>query len=381
MEGDRPGRATITHAGGAAPLSVQRLQVNALEGPAAGRTWTVEETRATLGSHPRCDLVIDDPTVSRFHCEIRIDERRARVRDLDSRNGTLVDGVEVVDAWLRDGSRLRLGRTLLRIDHGEGAVDLQLSPRSAFGGLAGGSPLMRRLFERLERAAASDATVLLEGETGTGKTLAARAIHEHSARRGGPFVVLDCGAVPATLLESELFGHERGAFTGASARRTGVFEEASGGTLFLDEIGELPLELQTKLLGALENRSVRPVGGGAPVAVDVRVVAATNRDLRAEVNGGRFRPDVYYRLAVITVVLPALRERPGDVPAVAEQLLRSLGAEQGRIDALLTEELVTRMQQAAWPGNVRELRNYLERCLAFDEVAPLAEGGEAAGAG
>jgi DNA-binding NtrC family response regulator len=251
---------------------------------------------------------------------------------------------------------------------------LPISSRTDFGGLVATSAAMRTVFGRLEKAAASDATVLLLGETGVGKSQAALALHRESARRAGPFVIVDCGAIPANLLESELFGHERGAFTGADSRRIGAFEEAHGGTLFLDEIGELPRDLQPKLLGVLESRSIRRVGASGTRAVDVRLVAATNRDLRQEINDGRFRADLFFRLAVIQVSLPSLRERPEDIPTLAEKVLRSLGADSARIERLMQPAFVAQLSASAWPGNVRELRNYLERCLVFDETP--SPGGE-----
>ena len=251
-----------------------------------------------------------------------------------------------------------------------GAFARSSSP-AAFGPLRGTSSAMQETCHLLERAAASAATTLLEGETGTGKSVAALAIHRSSDRAAGPFVVVDCGAIAPTLLESELFGHERGAFTGAEARRIGAFEEASGGTLFLDEVGELSPALQPKLLGALENRSIRRVGGVGATRVDVRVVAATNRELRRETSAGHFRLDLYYRLAVIRIEMPALRERPEDIPAIARRLLQELGASERVIEAFLGREVLERLSRSGWPGNVRELRNYLERCLALGGVVPL----------
>jgi DNA-binding NtrC family response regulator len=369
------GRATEADVGASLgrPAAVRRIIVSVVDGPAKGKSWESEADVATLGSHPSCDLVLDDPTVSRFHCEIRIDGHHAVVRDKGSRNGTTVDGVPVVEAFLRDGSTLRLGRSVLRVDYGAAKARLALSNQTEMGSLVGVSIAMRATFALLERAAASDATVLLEGETGTGKTASARAIHERSARSAGPFVIVDCGAIPATLLESELFGHERGAFTGATERRIGAFEEATGGTLVLDEIGELPLDLQPKLLGVLESRTMRRVGANTVHDVDARIVASTNRDLRAEVNAGRFRSDLYYRLAVVKIAQPPLRERPEDVPILADRILRSLGADETRVRELLSPELVLRMRYSPWPGNIRELRNYLERCLVFDEALPLGD--------
>ena len=225
----------------------------------------------------------------------------------------------------------------------------------------------------MEKAAASDATVLLEGETGTGKGQAAEAIHHASARAGKPFVVVDCGAIPANLLESELFGHEKGAFTGAQAKRAGAFEETAGGTIFLDEIGELPLDLQPKLLRAIENRHVRALGTSVYRPVDVRIIAATNRDLRAEVNQSRFRADLFFRLSVVRIVMPPLRQRPEDMELLVRKLLRGLGAGEAILARFCAPDFVAGLSRSAWPGNVRELRNYLERCLVFEEPMPLSE--------
>lgn len=235
----------------------------------------------------------------------------------------------------------------------------------------GESDAMRSTFALLEKTAASDATLLLEGETGTGKTLAARSVHQNSSRKNGPFIVVDCGAIPANLLESELFGHERGAFTGASSQRIGALEEANGGTLFLDEIGELPLDLQPKLLGALEGRWVRRVGSNKTVALDIRLVVATNRNLREEVDAGRFRSDLYYRFAVVNVELPPLRRRLADISTLARNILLSLGAASSQVDSMMQSGLRERLADSSWPGNVRELRNYLERCLVFESVLPV----------
>jgi DNA-binding NtrC family response regulator len=209
--------------------------------------------------------------------------------------------------------------------------------------------------------------------------VAAESIHQESTRAAGPFVVIDCSAIPRELLESELFGHERGSFTGATQRRTGAFEEAHGGTVFLDEIGELPLQLQPKLLRVLEAREVRRVGATSVTPIDVRVIAATNRDLRGEVNGARFRSDLYFRLAVLKVALPPLRSRPDDLPALVDHFLVQLGAARHTAEALRAPEFQARLAAAAWPGNVRELRNYLERCLVFEEPPPIGEGADAPG--
>ncbi len=230
---------------------------------------------------------------------------------------------------------------------------------------------MRQLFDLLERAAASDATVLLEGETGTGKEVSAVSIHESSARSTGPFIVVDCGAIPAQLLESELFGYERGAFTGAVSARTGAFEAANGGTIFLDEIGELSLDLQPKILRALEGRHVKRVGSNNYVPVDVRVIAATNRNLKNEVAAKRFRSDLYYRLAVLNVRLPPLRERIDDLPALVNDALAHLGMSDEAVAPLRTQQFMDTLVHYSWPGNVRQLRNYVERRVALGESISL----------
>ncbi len=230
---------------------------------------------------------------------------------------------------------------------------------------------MQELFAMLRKAASSDITVLLEGETGTGKEVAAHAIRHSSVRAKKPFVVLDCSAIPENLIESELFGHERGAFTGAVQTHVGAFEEAHGGTLFLDEMGELPSDLQPKLLRALEDRTSRRIGGKHRISVNIRVIAATSRDLRREVNEGRFRADLYYRLAVLRVPLPSLRQRPEDLSDLAQHFLSQLGASPAQLATLASREVLERLAKQPWPGNVRELRNYLERCIVLDSEPPM----------
>ena len=334
--------------------------------------------RCTVGVHERNDLVLADPTVSRFHAELQIRAEGPYLRDVGSRNGTFVDGVRVDGAWLRDGSTLRIGKTKLTFRVLRGQNRVKVSARDHFGTMYGTSLAMRRLFALLEKVAPSDATVLLTGETGTGKEEAALSLHGQSRRAEGPFQTLDCAAIPASLLESELFGHEEGAFTGATASRQGVFEAAHGGTLFLDEIGELPLNMQPALLRVLEAREVRRVGANQRRPVDVRVVAATHRDLREEVSAGRFREDLYYRLAVFTVFIPPLRDRPEDIVGLADVLLARLGLERPEIDEALGGTLKTELLRGQWRGNVRELRNYLSRFAVLGEASEL--GPPAAGA-
>ncbi len=365
----------------AVPPQLQRFRLVALDGGGHAGPWESSGERLTIGSHPSNDVVLDDPTVSRFHCEIKVTPRGAWLSDLGSSNGTTLDGVRVGTACLRAGSVIRLGRMALSFAPVESIAQVRHSTATQFGSLVGVSWPMRAAFFMLERAAATDATVLIEGETGTGKEGAAESIHTCSARADKPFIVIDCGALPAQLLESELFGHERGAFTGATNTRHGAFEAANGGTLFLDEIGELPLDLQPKLLRALEKREVRRLGANEYRAVDVRIVAATNRDLRALVNEGTFRSDVYYRLAVLRLTLPPLRERTEDLPTLVQCLAQRLGIAEALIGELLSKEMLERMTKAAWPGNVRELRNFVERCAVMQQPLPIESASQTGNAG
>jgi two-component system, NtrC family, response regulator GlrR len=348
------------------------LELRVISGPDQGTLFRARGDRLVIGVHPRADLVLTDGTVSRFHCEIAIEAERVAVRDLGSKNGTQLDGVSMEKAYARIGSRLRLGQSEVEILLGREPVSIELLTDRQFGAMVGDSVPMRQAFALLKKAAESDATLLISGETGTGKELAAEAVHASSSRSAGPFVIVDCGAIPANLIESELFGHEKGAFTGATSAREGAFEAARGGTIFLDEIGELELELQPKLLRVLERKHVKRVGGNQHLPVDARVIAATNRSLQAEVNERRFRADLFYRLAVVEVRIPALRERPEDIPLLVERILESMGAlEKSEARVLESESARRALMQNPWPGNVRELRNYVERTLALADPGPL----------
>ncbi|MGZ3446936.1 MAG: sigma 54-interacting transcriptional regulator [Myxococcaceae bacterium] len=375
---ERDAHATATYGVSRPNLvpDVRRFRLRVVDGPGAGQTFESTGERTSIGSHPLNDVLLDERTVSRFHCELVVDEKGVWARDLGSRNGTDLDGVLIKEAAVKNGSLLKLGRMQLRFEFSGEKTKLQLSEQPRFGSLVGSSVAARMSFALMERAAASDVTVLLEGETGTGKSQAAESIHRQSARRDHAFLVVDCGALPPNLLESELFGHEKGAFTGAVTRRVGVFEEARGGTVFLDEVGELPLELQPKLLRVLESRDIRRLGTNVHTPVDVRIVTATNRDLRAEVNAGRFRSDLYFRLAVVKIPLPPLRQRSDDIPAIVEKLLSGLGSDARVKATLLDPAFVVQLQRAAWPGNIRELRNHLERCVVLQETLLPGEGEE-----
>jgi transcriptional regulator with GAF, ATPase, and Fis domain len=314
-----------------------------------------------IGKAKDNDLVVSDDTVSRHHLELVRTERGLEVRDLGSTNGVRIGGARVSEAIVEPGTIVRVGEIdlLVRVEPGGVAIAPSSEPR--FGLAIGHGLAMRRIFGILERVARTEATVLLLGETGTGKDVLARSLHVASGRATGPFEVLDCGAVAPNLIESELFGHERGAFTGAITAHAGAFERAASGTLFLDELGELPLELQPKLLRVLEAREFRRLGGSRTVATDVRVVAATTKDLLREVRRGKFREDLYFRLAVVPIAVPPLRERLDDLPALATKLLEDLAKTNGHASVSLSNEALAELRGHDWPGNVRELRNVLER--------------------
>jgi two-component system, NtrC family, response regulator GlrR len=351
-------------------IRYRRFSLKVVAGPDEGAQAVSAGEEATIGTEPGNDLVLSDRTVSRHHLAIRAGARGFELTDLGSTNGTILGGYRVFSALLEPGALVGLGRTTVKFDASDDQVREDLSLRESFGRAIGASAAMRRVFSVLERFAPADGTILLEGETGTGKEILAEAIHEESPRRAGPFVVVDCGAIPPTLIESELFGHARGAFTGAVEHRVGAFESARGGTLFLDEIGELPLASQPALLRALEDRTCKRVGDDRRIHIDVRVVAATHRDLRHEVNRSRFRADLFYRLAVLRVRVPALRERRDDIAL----LVRHFHAQLAGGD-VLPDDLVTALARQDWPGNVRELRSAVQRAVILGDASGWADGG------
>jgi DNA-binding NtrC family response regulator len=360
------GLAMTTTRGRTAPRSFQ-LQVLG-QGTEAVRPVALGARPVVVGAHASCDLVLGDPKVSRKHAEISVVPDGIRIKDLGSTNGTWWQGTKVGELVVPPGATVQFGGTPVRIAASD-APSLPPSERDQFGQMAGKSLGMRELFAVLEMAAPTDATVLIEGESGTGKELAARAIHDASNRASGAFVVVDCSAISEQLVDSHLFGHVRGAFTGADRERKGAFVEASGGTLFLDELGELPLAAQAKLLRVLEAQTVQPVGADRPVTVDTRVVAATHRDLARMVAAKEFRFDLFYRLAVVHVALPPLRERLEDLPHLIATFYKRRGTEPGPIDG----ENLDRLRRHAWPGNVRELRNVLERAWALSPSGGFRE--------
>jgi len=326
----------------------------------AGQAVPLGARAVIVGAHSSSDLVLSDPQVSRRHAEIAMTPDGVRIRDLGSTNGTWWQGTRIGEVVVPAGATVKFGETQVRIAAAD-APSLPPSDRDHFGQMAGNSVAMRELFAVLEMASPSDATVLIEGESGTGKELAAQAIHDASVRAAGPFIIVDCSAISENLIDSHLFGHVKGAFTGAERDRKGAFVEASGGTLVLDELGELPLSAQAKLLRALEAQTVQPVGADRPVKVDTRVIAATHRDLARMVAAKEFRFDLFYRLAVVHIALPPLRDRLEDLPHLIATLYKRRGGDPGPIDG----DNLDKMRRYAWPGNIRELRNVLERAWAL----------------
>jgi DNA-binding NtrC family response regulator len=338
-----------------------RCQLVVVDGADRGRACRLGEREVEVGTAAGAALVLSDDRVSARHLAVRADGARFVVRDLGSTNGTWYEGSRVSEVTVPAGTTLLVGRTALRIEAEAQPLDLPPSQARRFGELVGESLAIREVFAVLERVAGSDATVLVEGETGTGKEWVARALHDASPRRKKPFVTVDCGALPEAMLDSELFGHVPGAYTGATQRRDGMLVRADGGTLFLDELGRISPTVQARLLRVLEERVVRPLGGDRERAIDVRVIAASRDDIDAEVAAGRFRPDLLYRLAVVRVGLPPLRTRREDLPLLVRELLRRRGlADEAPAGAQL-ERLIAH----AWPGNVRELRNVLDRAIAL----------------
>jgi transcriptional regulator with GAF, ATPase, and Fis domain len=367
-----PGEATtVAHqlASPVAQLQLRRMRV--IEGPDAGAEFALDPnapSRLLLGTSPACSIRLTDSTVSRRHAALEPVGQRYRLTDLGSTNGTFVDGVAIVEVFLRGGEVVRIGSSTLRAEEdreAEGAAESAPLPSAMrFGRVLGASVAMRRLYPLCERVAKSAVPVIIEGETGTGKEVLAESLHQLSGRKG-PFVVFDCTSISPNLMEATLFGHEKGAFTGAVASQIGLFEEANGGTLLIDEIGDLDLPLQAKFLRVLDRGELRPVGGRRSIQVDVRVLAATRRDLDKAVAAGHFRDDLFHRLAVARVELPPLRERHGDTLLLARHFAKEMA---GGAD-VLTPEILARFSEYSWPGNIRELRNAVARIVALGDSA------------
>ena len=351
--------------GKATSIEFPKCSLSVKSGPDAGKDVRVETATIKIGTSPACQLTLTDGTVSREHCEIRLGEEGYLLRDLGSTNGTHLAGSRVKEVWLAPGSLFSVGSTVLEFRPLDERVEVMLSEKDRFGTVLGRSLKMREIFHFLEKIASKDVTVLLTGETGTGKEILAESIHEESTRRGAPFITVDCGAIPDNLVESELFGHMKGSFTGATADRIGAFEEADRGSIFLDEIGELPQEQQAKLLRVIEKKEIKRIGENETRRTDVRIIAATNRSLPEEVEAGRFRKDLYYRLSVVEIAIPPLRDRPDDVPMLADHILALLSERAKKPRPRLAQDAVEILQRHPWPGNVRELRNVLEKTFAL----------------
>jgi two-component system, NtrC family, response regulator GlrR len=355
-------------------LVERTFRLRVVSGPDAGKEHVLDEGTTMVGTHADNDLVLTDATVSRYHLEIRVRRDGIEVRDLDTTNGTKHGGARVGSVVLSGAARLRLGKhTEMDVEPVDISVELETWHGDRFGDVLGTTPPMQRLFSLLAKAAPTEATIMLQGETGTGKEAIAEAVHKASRRAKGPFIVVDCGSIPHELIASELFGHAKGSFTGAGSDKQGLIEAANHGTLFLDEIGELALDLQPQLLRVLDRRQVRRVGETQSVDVDIRVIAATHRDLRAMVKTGQFREDLYYRLAVVATFVPPLRDRKADIPALAAHFADRMGRGGFAQSAALLEQL----ERHDWPGNVRELRNVVERALSLGAaaLADLADSG------
>ncbi len=345
------------------------MRITVISGSDAGLVKSIAQRAAIIGRSQAADLRLTDPTVSSFHAEVCAADAGVLVRDLESRNGTMYAGARLVKAIVPSGSTLEVGSSLVRVEV-DAPFEATIHELPAFGELRGKSVGMREMFSTLSRLARTDISVMIEGETGTGKELAARAVHDASAYASGPFVVLDCTAIPASLAESTLFGHEKGAFTGANERRVGIFEAAEGGTVFLDEVGELPLELQPKLLRVLERREVVRVGSTQTRPIQVRVLCATWRDLRMMINAAKFREDLYYRLAQARVSIPPLRDRRDDISVLVYHFLQKLPANTQGARAIGPEAL-QELSRREFPGNVRELKSTVERAAMMAEGAVI----------
>ncbi|MBF0105077.1 MAG: sigma 54-interacting transcriptional regulator [Deltaproteobacteria bacterium] len=327
------------------------------------RIQKIKTNCIVIGTADDCDVILKDDFVSKKHVELRQSDAGFRVIDLGSTNGTLVRGAQIKECYVREKEEIMIGKSQITIHfEKESESDLVPSTEPVFCGIVGESQAMRLLFNKIQKVAETDMTALVQGETGTGKELVARAIHDLSARRNNPFVVINCGAIAATLIENELFGHERGAFTGADTRRVGAFEQSDQGTLFLDEIGELPLSLQSKVLRVLEYQTLRRLGGQGEIKVNVRIIAATHQNLKSMIARGLFREDLFYRLFVLPLEIPPLRARIEDIGVLAACFLKALSGGQ---NMTIEEQSIEKLKAHVWPGNVRELKNTMMRALAF----------------
>ncbi len=361
-------------------VEYQKTRLLVTSGPDAGRSLEIAGTPVSIGTAQENDLVLSDDTVSRRHCEVIPSANGIRIRDDGSTNLVVVGGVLVADATFNGAFQVQLGDTVITVTPLMETVYREQLDTDRFGDLLGKAPPMQELFADLERIAPTELSLLIEGETGTGKELVAESVHRASRRADGPFVIFDCSSVAASLAESDLFGHDLGAFAGVVEARLGIFEQAQGGTVFLDELGELPKELQAKLLRVIEKREIRRTGGSRTIAIDVRLISATKRNLRAEVQRGSFREDLYFRVAGARVHVPPLRERMSDLPLLIRNFLAA--CQPPRTLNEVPEHLWEMLRSYRWPGNVRELRNAVQRMLVTPErvLEPETDSLEAAAA-
>lgn len=352
-------------------IRVQKNKLLVISGPLQGSEYVVNKEVFSIGSGKQNDLSLADSTISKRHCEISMDnDGQYTIKDLDSTNGTFVGGVRVNSAFLHPGAEFQIGKTKIIFCPLQESHEIPLSANESFGEMLGKSTTMRRIFKVAETYAPSEATVMITGETGTGKEILAEEIHKHSPRKDKPYIVIDCAAMSKDLVESELFGHVKGAFTGANADRKGAFENADGGTVFLDEIGDLSQDLQPKLLRVLEKREIKRVGDNKVRKIDVRIICATNRYLDREVNAGRFREDLYYRLSVVKIEIPPLRRRKDDIPMLVRKFVSDIHGDGAIKDLADLDENISLLKNHDWPGNVRELRNLVEAAF-YSQVRPI----------
>lgn len=368
--GGREGTKTVYLSTPVETIKAPKFQLTVVKGPDKGLEISWDSLVLRGGSAPDNDLELNDDTVSRNHFRIELDRKGYRLKDLDSKNGVSIDSVSVVDGYLPPSCKIFVGDTVLKYKQAREVVDVEVATGTRLGAMVGKSAQMRHLFALLQRVARTEATVLVEGASGTGKELSAEALHDLSPRAKGPYVILDCSAIPESIIESELFGHIKGAFTGAVASRKGGVENASGGTLFLDEIGELPLTLQGKVLRLIEKKEIKPVGGDTLRRADARIVAATNKNLKEEVAKGNFREDLYFRLAVFKLRIPPLRERKEDIEPLVEHFLEYFSTRDNR-QYTVPHTFMSKLMTYNFPGNVRELRNMLERACLLSEGVEL----------
>jgi len=355
---------------------LHKAKLVVIDGPDEGEEYTLDSSKTYVGRAAVNDITLSDQSVSGTHFVIRAEEDGFLLEDAGSTNGTILAGCDVEQIWLAAGTSFRAGNTTFKLEPLDDVVDIPLSDDEHFQGVIGRSPAMREVFATCNKVAPSELTCLITGETGTGKERIAQAIHDASRRCDEPYVVLDCSAIPKDLMESYVFGHEKGAFTGAHEQKPGAFEQAEGGTLFMDEIGELDPSLQPKLLRVLENREFKRVGGTETLNADVRVLAATNRELRKQVNEGDFREDLYFRLSVIEIDLPPLDDRRDDIPLLVEHFLDDVAQKRpDRPRMRLTADAMDMLMNYPWPGNVRELQNVIRRAanLATGETIDRAD--------